>query len=130
MVNNYDYSDANAFTTLLSTTDSIETSVRTEITTILNEQSNYDDKYAYAFDDEAKNCNNLMAYEKSIHVSPAKVKCEKKWKDSNRDILLFQHVLNWMSKRDIALENGATAGYWTNEIIKVDTFDPLDNDAS
>ena len=56
-------------------------------------------------------------------MSPAKVKCEKKWKDSNRDILLFQHVLNWMDKRDISLESSATAGYWTNEIIKVDAFD-------
>ena len=56
MVKNFDYSNANVFTTLLSSTDSVETSVRTEVTTILNEQSNYDDKYAYAFDDDAKNC--------------------------------------------------------------------------
>lgn len=35
-----------------------------------------------------------------------------------------------MKKRGISLENSTTAGYWTNEIIKIDKFDPLDTDSA
>lgn len=57
MVDNYDYSNATAFTNLLKETNDIESVVRTEVDTIIAEDGKYKDIFAFAFKDV--NCEAL-----------------------------------------------------------------------